>query len=122
MWRRQQGVDGEEAVAPMDTAEQEELISSLRNEATHQDVFIRRSFVFVFLVVATIFCGCFISSLLQPFAMVHQQRFEGKVSIHVFSAYYFISILTFITAAIISQVSSISSIYLCDVVWSPQSE
>ena len=105
MWRRQQGVEGEEAIAPIDTAEQEELISSLRNEASHQDLFIRRSFAVVFLVVTLIFCGCFATSLLQPFSMVHQQRFEGEVSRHVFSAYYIISILSFFAAAFISQVN-----------------
>ena len=106
MWRRQNGAQVEEVTAPIDSAEQDELILSLKNEASHQDLFIRRTFCIVFFVVSAIFCGCFVSSLLQPFAMVHQQRFEGEVPSNAFSLFYLISAVSFATAAVICQVNT----------------
>jgi hypothetical protein len=87
--------------------EQDTIIRNLQEDLRKQDRCIRISFSVIFVVVAAIFAYCAAVSYVNPWNMIHQQRFEFTVPNIIFVSYYAVSVLNFGAASIICLVRAL---------------
>lgn len=85
--------------------EQEQVLQALRDSMASQNRTIRNTFTLVFIFVAAIYAFLIVSFMMDPWSLVHQQRFEFIVG-QLMLGYYAIGCCVFGVSAYICKVSS----------------
>lgn len=93
-----------DSVEPLDEAQQDQVITELREAAMKQAVRGRRMFSMLYKFVVCLFLFCFSHTYFYPWEIAHQSVFYGMVPLIVFQVYYVcMAVVFFIGSTAISK-------------------